>query len=98
MGTNEGTVKARSVRRKPWSSRWNLEDINNIKGAPWGPVPGDEEEEVPTVIRLGDETIIPQRRRRQEGEEHKPNRLTSRARILRNTVPQPVALDVGLFG
>ena len=75
VGTNEGTVKARSVRRKPWSSRWNLEDINNIKGAPWGPVPGDEEEEVPIVIRLGDETIIPQRQRKQEGEEHRTNRM-----------------------
>ena len=30
---------------------------------------------MPIVIRLGDETIIPQRQRRQGGEEYKPNRI-----------------------
>ena len=74
VGTSEGTVKARSVRRKPWSSRWNLEDINNIKGAPWRPVPGEENEEVHVAIQIGDEGIIPPRPR-QEPEEAKPRRV-----------------------
>ena len=39
VGTEDGTVKARSVRRKPWRDRWNSEEIRKVKGAPWRPVP-----------------------------------------------------------
>ena len=74
MGTSQGTVKARSVRRRPQKERWNSEEIRGIKGAPWAPVPGEDHEEVPVVIRVGDEAIIPPRPRREQ-EEARPKRV-----------------------
>ena len=37
IGTDQGTVKARSIRRRPSSSRWVKEEINKIRGSPRDP-------------------------------------------------------------
>ena len=44
IGTASGIVKARSVRRRPESERWNAEAIRKIVGTPWEPVPGKSNE------------------------------------------------------
>ena len=41
IGTMEGIVKVRTVRRKPQSEKkWNKEMFVGIKGTPWNTVPG----------------------------------------------------------
>ena len=35
IGTNEGIVKCRAVRRKPPNERWNIQALNSFKGVPW---------------------------------------------------------------
>ena len=41
IGTHEGVVKVRIVRRKgSHEERWNWEEFNAFRGAPWEPIPG----------------------------------------------------------
>ena len=35
VGTPDGVFKTRSIRRKPDSDKWNLEEIQAIRGVPW---------------------------------------------------------------
>ena len=47
IGTQEGVIKARSVRRKAiMSDRWNIEEFDKCKGGPWKPVPGRHGDEI----------------------------------------------------
>ena len=41
IGTRDGVVKARDVKRKATDEeRWNGENFDAVKGVPWEPVPG----------------------------------------------------------
>ena len=41
VGTPEGVIKVRSIRRKgSEEERWNWEEIEKVKGLPWQPTPG----------------------------------------------------------
>ena len=43
IGTKEGAIKVRTIRRKGTKAeRWNKEEFNAMKGTPWEPVPGGE--------------------------------------------------------
>ena len=55
IGTNQGVVRAYSVRRKPEEERWNAQRIQEMRGTPQQPVLGQAfdapspEEPTPTV-------------------------------------------------
>ena len=52
MGTKEGVVKARTMRRfGTEAARWNVETFGAFVGVPWEPVPGRGEVEVEPQIR-----------------------------------------------
>lgn len=53
VGTTEGVIKVRTVRRKPTlGDRWNASVFNSLTGVPWQPVPGRGSTEVPSSVRL----------------------------------------------
>ena len=39
VGTTEGVFKARSIKRKPYETRWSHEQITSMRGTPWRPCP-----------------------------------------------------------
>ncbi len=61
VGTLEGVVRCRDVRRLTEDQRWDLEGLKAVKGTPWAPVNGVSTLEVPThivtekVVRAEDE-------------------------------------------
>ena len=55
VGTDEGVVKCRSIRRKAGQDRWDKDLFNSIKGTPWEPTPGRLTTEVPINVRVPDE-------------------------------------------
>ena len=48
IGTDQGAVKARTIRRLPKEQRWDAEAINRLRGSPRRPVPGVESDHLPT--------------------------------------------------
>ena len=42
IGTNQGCLKVRSIKRKPDGLRWKGTQWDNLQGVPWEPVPGRE--------------------------------------------------------
>ena len=62
VGTADGVIKTRSIRRKAGAERWNKELFNSIKGTPWEPIPGRNTIEVPINVRIPEEDkiVIPQ--------------------------------------
>ena len=40
IGTSSGVIRARTVKRRPISERWNKELIFTVVGTPWNPAPG----------------------------------------------------------
>ena len=70
VGTSDGVVKAWSVRRRPEEEKWDMVEINAVKGTPARPKPGREDPKIPIRIDLprriqtgGDQTpgIVPRR-------------------------------------
>ena len=61
IGTADGVIKTRSIRRKAGDQRWDKELFNSIKGTPWEPIPGRNTIEVPISVRIPEEdkVIIP---------------------------------------
>ena len=53
IGTREGCVKAWTIRRRPEEERWDMTEINQMKGTPEEPIPGEGRKKVPTKIDLG---------------------------------------------
>ena len=43
IGTRDGCIKVRSVRRKQESERWSGEEWRAMKGVPWEAVPGHQD-------------------------------------------------------
>ena len=53
IGTSEGVVKARSIRRKGSEEEsWCRDEFNKIQGTPWQPVPGVESEQIKVAVAL----------------------------------------------
>jgi hypothetical protein len=50
VGTPEGVVRCRDVRRLTEDKRWDLDGLKAVKGAPWAPLSGASVLEVPTHI------------------------------------------------
>ena len=47
VGTNEGVIKVRTVRRKgSEEERWNIVQLNDMKGSPWEPQPGVDSSDI----------------------------------------------------
>jgi len=56
IGTANGIVKARTVRRKGTDAdRWNTDELNAMKGLPWETIPGREGESIRSNVRIPDE-------------------------------------------
>ena len=56
IGTDEGVIKCRTVRRKGTKEeRWASGQVENMKGTPWEPEPGREEGEVAVRLRIWNE-------------------------------------------
>ena len=67
IGTNRGVLKVRSVRRKgSHEDRWDVKQLDEMKGTPWEPVPGSPGTEMTSRIAPDREEreVIP----REEGE------------------------------
>ena len=56
IGTSEGVIKTRTIRRKadPKDS-WNADELNAMKGTPWQPVPGGPDQRIPIRVRPPDQ-------------------------------------------
>lgn len=52
MGTPSGVVKARTIKRKIDSERWSFDEVMSIKRTPWEPVPGIDEADITTAVRI----------------------------------------------
>ena len=53
IGTQEGIIKVRTIRRKASNEeRWNITQLENMKGTPWEPVPGSDDREIRSKIRV----------------------------------------------
>ena len=51
IGTSQGVVKARSLRRRPPEERGNRKLLEALQGVPWEPVPGKVGEvQIPVAI------------------------------------------------
>ena len=55
VGTPEGIVKCRAIRRKTPDQRWNIDMLNKIQGLPWEPnirsLPEPSAEERPEMLQ-----------------------------------------------
>ena len=51
IGTEQGAVGARTVRRLPPESQWDGDALTKLKGTPWAPA-GDAEEEPPVAVQI----------------------------------------------
>lgn len=55
VGTTEGVVKARTVRRREVEEdKWNKELFNQFQGTPWKPVPGRSGDELRVRVSIPD--------------------------------------------
>ena len=52
IGTNEGVVKAWSVKRRPDEEKWDMAAVNAVKGTPARPKPGRDDPRIPIRIDL----------------------------------------------
>ena len=59
VGTEDGVIRAHSVRRLPVQERWRKEAVLAVKGTPEEPVPGRGVIQAPVVIRAEIDSDIP---------------------------------------
>ena len=53
IGTNEGVIKVRDVKRKGTEEqRWDISKFNEFKGVPWEPIPGREGIEIKARVNV----------------------------------------------
>ena len=57
VGTSEGVLKVAPYRRRPESERWKWEEMRNIKGTPWEPVPGRGGIEIKSKVTIPSESV-----------------------------------------
>ena len=83
VGTSEGVIKVRDIRRKGTNKeRWNVSNFNEFKGVPWEPIPGREGIEIRARVHVPSdrEPLQPP----MQGEERQV--IPRRARITREQV------------
>ncbi len=84
VGTPEGVVKARSVRRKPLADRWSKSELGGMKGSPWKPIPTADGDNIRTSVNVGQEidldTEDPRGKAKEESEARR-ERTASRERV-----------------
>jgi hypothetical protein len=69
IGTDEGVMKCRTIKRKGTKEeRWDLGQVEKMKGVPWEPEPGREEVEIGVRLRAWSE------RERESGGSQNPRR------------------------
>ena len=59
IGTCDGCLKTKDIRRKPESDRWKWENMVEIKGTPWEPVPGHPDRELKSRVFIREAPILP---------------------------------------
>ena len=53
VGTADGVLKVRSIRRKgEMSERWDKVQLSTMRGVPWKPIPDSEETELRTSVNV----------------------------------------------
>ena len=50
IGTKEGCIKVRAVKRKPIQNRWDKDNMRLIRGVPWEVIPGHPERELKSRV------------------------------------------------
>ena len=50
VGTPEGCIKVRSIRRKPEQERWNHDFMTTLRGVPWEVVPGHPDRDIKSRV------------------------------------------------
>ena len=50
IGTKRGVVKCRTVERLGSAERWNRNNVLEMKGTPWEPIPGKDDQHIPVDI------------------------------------------------
>ena len=71
IGTPEGCIKVRSVKKKPEPERWNREFVATIRGVPWEVIPGHPDREIKSrAIFDRDVTLEGAPKSMEEPEEH----------------------------
>ena len=58
IGTREGVIKVRTIRRKAGAARSSKELMDAVKGTPWEPVPGRHSTGIPVKIGVPEEDQI----------------------------------------
>jgi len=53
IGTDQGVIKAFTVRRRPEEEKWSLEEVSSVRGTPGNPRPGRMTMRIP--VRVGDQ-------------------------------------------
>ena len=52
VGTLEGCMKVRSIRRRPDGEGWNAEECNAMRGVPWEVMPGHPDRELKRKVLM----------------------------------------------
>ena len=55
VGTNEGVIKVATFRRRPEEDRWKKEELEEVRGLPWEPIPGREGIEIKSKVRIAED-------------------------------------------
>ena len=50
VGTADGVIKARTIRRRPKGEQWSAEELKNMKGTPSMPVPGVQSDNITSRV------------------------------------------------
>ena len=60
IGTPEGVIRARTLRRRPMSERWSHQAVLGVRGTPRNPTPGSESDKVLVRIPTPEEILARQ--------------------------------------
>ena len=57
IGTQQGVLKCRAIRRYDETGQFDIVDIETMQGSPWEPVPGRNSLRIPTNIEESGEVV-----------------------------------------
>ena len=90
IGTKDGVIKVRDVRSMEETEAWNVGRFNDVRGAPWEPIPGREGIEIKSRVVIPVDRTGP--RQLVEGEER--DLIVRRMRITREFI-RKVGFTIG---
>ena len=67
IGTREGCVKVRAVKRKPIQDRWDKDWMHAIQGVAWEVIPGHPERELKSRVLMERQPLQPEQQEQPEG-------------------------------